>query len=151
MNLDISIDHKNWKSVASLRKLTKTAIKATISDDDVSVSVLFTGDAEILEVNKQWRGKAYATNVLSFPVSPTTPVPDGEPRPLGDIILAYGVIAKEAAEQKKTIANHVAHLIVHGTLHLLGYDHEDDGEASIMEAREIEILTGLGIENPYRS
>jgi probable rRNA maturation factor len=151
MNLDISIDDKNWKSVASLRKLTKTAIKATISDDDVSVSVLFTGDAEILEVNKQWRGKAYATNVLSFPVSPTTPVPDGEPRPLGDIILAYGVIAKEAAEQKKTIANHVAHLIVHGTLHLLGYDHEDDGEASIMEAREIQILTGLGIENPYRS
>jgi probable rRNA maturation factor len=151
MNLDISIDDKNWKSVASLRKLTRAAVKATLTDDDVSVSVLFTRDAEILEVNKQWRDKASATNVLSFPVSPTTPVPDGEPRPLGDIILAYGVIAKEAAEQKKTIANHVAHLIVHGTLHLLGYDHEDDGEASIMEAREIQILTGLGIENPYRS
>jgi probable rRNA maturation factor len=151
MNLDISIDDKNWKSVASLRKLTRAAVKATLTDDDVSVSVLFTGDAEVLEVNKQWRGKASATNVLSFPVSPTTPVPDGEPRPLGDIILAYGVIAREAEEQKKTIANHIAHLIVHGTLHLLGYDHEDDGEASTMEAREIEILTGLGIENPYRS
>jgi probable rRNA maturation factor len=151
MNLDISIDDKDWKSVANLRKLTKAAIKATISDDDVSVSVLFTGDAGILEVNKQWRGKAYATNVLSFPVPANTPVPDGEPRPLGDIVLAYGVIAKEAAEQKKTIANHVAHLIVHGTLHLLGYDHEDDSEAAIMETREIQILTGLGIENPYRS
>ena len=151
MKLEISIDDKDWKSVASLRKLTRAAVKAALTDDDVSVSVLFTGDAEILEVNAQWRGKANATNVLSFPVSATTPVPDGEPRPIGDIVLAYGVIAREAEEQKKTVANHVAHLIVHGTLHLLGYDHEDDGEAAMMEAREIEILTGLGIENPYRS
>jgi probable rRNA maturation factor len=151
MKLEISIDDKDWKSVASLRTLTRSAVKATLTHDDVSVSVLFTGDAEILEVNKQWRGKASATNVLSFPVSTNAPVPDGEPRPLGDIVLAYGVIAREAEEQKKTIANHVAHLIVHGTLHLLGYDHEDDDEASLMETREIEILTGLGIENPYRS
>ena len=151
MKLEISIDDKDWKSVASLRTITRAAVKAALKNDDVSVSVLFTGDAEILEVNAQWRGKANATNVLSFPVSATTPVPDGEPRPIGDIVLAYGVIAREAEEQKKTVANHVAHLIVHGTLHLLGYDHEDDGEAAIMEAREIEILTGLGIENPYRS
>ena len=151
MKLEISIDDKDWKSVASLRKLTRAAVKAALTDDDVSVSVLFTGDLEIMEVNAQWRGKASATNVLSFPVSATTPVPDGELRPIGDIVLAYGVIAREAEEQKKTVANHVAHLIVHGTLHLLGYDHEDDGEAAMMEAREIEILTGLGIENPYRS
>ncbi len=151
MKLEISIDDKDWKSIASLRKLTRTAVNAALTEHDVSVSVLFTGDAKILEVNAKWRGKATATNVLSFPVSANTPVPDGEPRPLGDIVLAYGVIAREAAEQKKTIANHVAHLIVHATLHLLGYDHEDDGEASTMEAREIEILTGLGIENPYRS
>ena len=151
MKLEISIDDKGWKSVASLRTIARAAVKAALKDDDVSVSVLFTGDSEIMEVNAQWRGKANATNVLSFPVSATTPVPDGEPRPIGDIVLAYGVIAREAEEQKKTVANHVAHLIVHGTLHLLGYDHEDDGEAAMMEAREIEILTGLGIENPYRS
>ena len=151
MNLEITIEDKDWKTVPSLRKLARQAIKAALVDDDVSISVLFTSDAEISGINKQWRGKAKPTNVLSFPVSAETPVPKGEPRPLGDIVMAYGTILKEAAEQKKPVANHVSHLIVHGLLHLLGYDHEIDAEAEIMEAREVEILKKLGIEDPYKS
>jgi probable rRNA maturation factor len=151
MNLEITIEDTDWKTVPNLRKLTRQAIKAAIVGDDLSISVLFTSDAEILEINKQWRGKAKPTNVLSFPVSAETPVPEGEPRPLGDIVLAFGTIVKEASEQKKSVASHVSHLIVHGLLHLLGYDHEIDAEAEIMEAREVEVLKKLGIEDPYKS
>lgn len=151
MNLEITIEDKDWKTVPNLRKLTRAAIKAALVDDDISISVLFTSDAEISDINKQWRGKAKPTNVLSFPVSAETPVPKGEPRPLGDIVMAYGAILREATEQKKPVANHVSHLIVHGLLHLLGYDHEIDAEAEIMEAREVEILKKLGIEDPYKS
>ena len=151
MNVDISIDDRDWTTVPDLKKLARRVLKATLADDDVSLSLLFTSDAKILEINRQWRGKAAATNVLSFPVSAETPVPAGEPRPLGDIVLAFGIVSKEAQEQKKPIAHHVTHLIVHGALHLLGYDHEDDGEAEAMEGREIAILAGLGIENPYTS
>jgi probable rRNA maturation factor len=151
MNVDISIDDKDWTAVPNLRKLARSAIAAALPENDVSLSLLFTSDAKILEINRQWRGKATATNVLSFPVSAETPVPAGEPRPLGDIALAFGVISREAEEQKKPVTHHVTHLIVHGALHLLGYDHETDSEAEAMEAREIMILAGLGIENPYTS
>jgi probable rRNA maturation factor len=151
MNLDISIDDKDWNTVPNLRKLTRNAIAATLPDNDISLSLLFTSDARIMEINRQWRGKAAATNVLSFPVSAETPVPAGEPRPLGDIVLAFGTVSREAGEQKKPITHHVTHLIVHGVLHLLGYDHEDDGEAEAMETREIAVLAGLGMESPYTS
>ena len=151
MNLDISIDDREWRVVPNLRKLARTAVLAVLPDDDVAIGLLFTSDARIAEINGQWRGKATATNVLSFPVSAATPVPAGEPRPLGDIVMAYGVIAREALEQKKPFGHHVTHLIVHGVLHLLGYDHEKDDEAGVMEAREIMILAELGMENPYAS
>jgi probable rRNA maturation factor len=151
MNLDISIDDREWRVVPNLRKLARTAVLAVLPDDDVAIGLLFTSDARIAEINGQWRGKASATNVLSFPVPAATPVPAGEPRPLGDIVLAYGVVSREALAQKKTFAHHVTHLIVHGVLHLLGYDHEKDGDAGAMEAREIMILAGLGMENPYAS
>ena len=151
MNLDISIDDSDWNTVPNLRRLARNAIAATVPDKDVSLSLLFTSDTKILEINRQWRGKAAATNVLSFPVSAESPVPEGEPRPLGDIVLAFGTVYREAGEQKKPVAHHVTHLIVHGVLHLLGYDHEDDGEAETMETREIAVLAGLGMENPYTS
>jgi probable rRNA maturation factor len=151
MNLDISIDDKDWNTVPNLRKLARNAIAAALPDKNVSLSLLFTSDAKILEINRQWRSKAMATNVLSFPVSAEMPAPKGEPRPLGDIVLAFGIISQEAGEQKKPIAHHVTHLIVHGVLHLLGYDHDNDGEAEAMEAREIAVLAGLGMENPYTS
>ncbi len=151
MNLDISIDDTDWNAVPNLRKLARNAVAATVPDNDISLSLLFTSDAKILEINRQWRGKATATNVLSFPVASETPAPQGEPRPLGDIVLAFGTVSREAGEQKKPVAHHVTHLIVHGVLHLLGYDHEDDGEADAMETREIAVLAGLGMENPYTS
>lgn len=149
MNLEISIDDRDWRSVPNLRKLARQSVLAALPDQNVSLSLLFTGDAKILEINRQWRGKAVATNVLSFPVAASTPVPAGEPKPLGDIVLAYGVVSREALERKKPIAHHVMHLIVHGVLHLLGYDHEKDAEAEAMEAREIAVLAGLGMGNPY--
>jgi probable rRNA maturation factor len=151
MNLDIAIEDRDWKAVANLRKLARQAISAAVDNADVSISILFTGDAQILEINQQWRGKARPTNVLSFPVAADTPVPQGEPRPIGDIVMAYGTIVNEATAQKKPVANHISHLIVHGTLHLLGYDHETNADAETMEAREIEILARLGIEDPYKS
>jgi probable rRNA maturation factor len=151
MNLDISIDDKDWHAVPDLRRLARTAVSATLPDDDVAIGLLFTSDARIAEMNGQWRGKPKATNVLSFPVSTAMPVPKGEPRPLGDIALAYGVVSREAQEQKKPVSHHITHLIVHGVLHLLGYDHENDDEAGAMEAREIMILAELGMENPYAS
>ena len=151
MNLDISIDDREWRVVPNLRKLARTAVLAVLPDDDVAIGLLFTSDARIAEINGQWRGKPSATNVLSFPVSAATPVPEGEPRPLGDSALAYGVISREALAQKKPVNHHVTHLIVHGVLHLLGYDHENDDEAGAMEARETMILAGLGMENPYAS
>jgi probable rRNA maturation factor len=149
MNVEISIDDRDWRAVPNLRKLARGAIAAALPDQKVSLSLLFTGDAKMLEINRQWRGKATATNVLSFPVSADAPVPKGELQPLGDIVLAYGVVSREALEQQKPVGDHVAHLIVHGVLHLLGYDHEDEAEADAMEAREIAILAELGMGNPY--
>ena len=149
MNLDISIDDREWRAVPNLRKLARMAVSAVLPDEDVAIGLLFTSDARIAEMNGQWRGKPGPTNVLSFPVPAETPLPAGEPRPLGDIVLAYGVISREALAQKKPVAHHVTHLIVHGVLHLLGYDHENDDEAGAMEAREIMILSELGMGNPY--
>jgi probable rRNA maturation factor len=149
MNVEISIDDRDWRAVPNLRKLARGAIAAALPDQKVSLSLLFTGDAKMLEINRQWRGKATATNVLSFPVAADAPVPKGELQPLGDIVLAYGVVSREALEQQKPVGDHVAHLIVHGVLHLLGYDHEDEAEADAMEAREIAILAELGMGNPY--
>jgi probable rRNA maturation factor len=151
MKLDISIDDREWRAVPNLRRLARTAVSAVLQDDDVAIGLLFTSDARIAEINGQWRGQASPTNVLSFPVSAAMPAPEGEPRPLGDIVMAYGVISREAQEQKKPFAHHVTHLIVHGVLHLLGYDHENDDEAGAMEAREVMILAELGMENPYAS
>lgn len=115
------------------------------------VVVTFTADSAIRGLNKTHRGIDKATNVLSFPAyDPDEPRPPGEPVHLGDVVLAYETIMREAVEQSKDFHDHVTHLLVHGVLHLLGYDHEEDGEAEEMEALEISILNGLGIKNPYQ-
>ena len=108
-----------------------------------SLVVLLTDDATLRELNARFLGKDKPTNVLSFPA------PNNPEGSLGDIALAYGVCAREADEQGKTLAQHLSHLTVHGVLHLLGYDHIDDGEAEAMEALERAVLEALGVPDPY--
>lgn len=108
-----------------------------------SISILLTDDDTLADLNGRFLGKPKPTNVLSFPAPPN---PEGH---LGDIALAYGVCAAEAVEQGKTLAQHLSHLTVHGVLHLLGYDHESDGDAEVMEALERTVLEVLGVPDPY--
>jgi probable rRNA maturation factor len=107
------------------------------------VAILLTDDPSVRELNAQFRKVDAATNVLSFPA------PHNPERHLGDIALAYGVCAREAAEQGKPLAHHLMHLTVHGVLHLLGYDHIGDDEAEAMEGLERAVLAGLGVPDPY--
>ncbi len=110
-----------------------------------NIAILLTDDAAVADLNQRFRGKAGPTNVLSFPAPPN---PEGQ---VGDIALAYGVCAREAAEQGKALDQHLSHLVAHGVLHLLGYDHESDGEAEAMEALERSVLETLGVPDPYAS
>ena len=115
----------------------------------VEISILLTDDATVRDLNRTWRGKDSPTNVLSFPASPQ-PVHAGVARPLGDVVLAYDTMLRESAEQSKPLDHHFAHLLVHGTLHLLGQDHETgESEAEAMEALETAALRALGIPDPY--
>jgi probable rRNA maturation factor len=120
----------------------------------VELSVHLTGDGQVRALNNEWRGKDKATNVLSFPLADeaelrSSAAAGGPELMLGDIVLARGVCAAEADAKAIPLAHHAAHLMVHGTLHLLGYDHGDDGEAEDMEAREVRALARLGIPDPY--
>jgi probable rRNA maturation factor len=162
--LEIAIDaDEEWDSSRSWDDLARKAATAAIAQSDypelataeraVEISVTLTGDEEVRALNAQWRGKDKPTNVLSFPMSDkrdlTRANVAGPELLLGDIILARGVCAAEAADKGVTVEQHASHLIVHGTLHLLGYDHHDDGDAEDMEAREVRALASLGISNPY--
>ena len=112
--------------------------------------ITLADDAEQRRLNRTWRGKDAPTNVLAFPAAdPDMPVPSGAPLLLGDVVLAFETVRREAVEQNKPFADHLRHLVVHGVLHLLGYDHENAAEAAIMEGREIAILAELGVPNPY--
>jgi probable rRNA maturation factor len=110
------------------------------------IAIVLTDDAEMRTLNRSWRGKDVATNVLSFPAGDAP----GEPGPLGDVVIAYETAVKEAAGEKLTLADHVSHLVVHGVLHLLGFDHMQDDEAERMEDLERRGLASLGIADPYR-
>jgi probable rRNA maturation factor len=154
MTVSVEVEDQAWQALPGIDELARSAVTAALADaghadPESDIAVLFTSDDEIAAINAEWRGKDKPTNVLSFPTPEGMPMPAGEPRSLGDIVLAHGVITGEAVEQGKTLRDHTTHLIVHGTLHLLGYDHETDGEAEEMEALETRILKGLGISNPY--
>jgi len=147
--IEVVVAAKAWRAAEPRAvALAKAAAKATLAHEangDTALAILLTDDARQQALNAEFRGKDAPTNVLSFPA--TGPAADG----LGDIALAFGVCAREAAEQGKTLAAHLQHLTTHGVLHLLGYDHESDAEAEAMEAKERAILAGLGVADPYRA
>ena len=151
MNVSIDVEDESWNAIPGLEDLARRACEAALPNDAEprEIALLFTNDAEIASLNKQWRNKSRPTNVLSFPAPADRPLPAGEPRPLGDIVLAFETIAREAQEQGKSLEAHTTHLMVHGCLHLLGFDHMTEPEADAMEALEIGILGRLGIDNPY--
>lgn len=154
MTVSIAADDSGWEAIPDLAELARRAADATLTaaysgPRPAALAILFTGDAAIAELNRQWRGKAKPTNVLSFPAPAGLPVPEGEPAPLGDIVLAFATVAREAAEQDKPLPDHATHLIVHGVLHLLGHGHEIEAEAESMETLERLILSQLGIADPY--
>jgi probable rRNA maturation factor len=148
--IEVEIEADAWTlALPDCEAVVQTAADAAltgIAPSDVEtpvVCVLLTDDDTVADLNQRFRGKAGPTNVLSFPAPAN---PEGQ---IGDIALAYGVCAREASEQGKALSQHLMHLTVHGVLHLLGYDHEDDGEAEAMEALERSILETLGVPDPY--
>ena len=127
---------------------TNAALGRRARNREVGVRVV--GRAESRSLNARYRGKDYATNVLSFPAS-AVPANDEHVRPLGDLVICPHVLRVEAREQGKTVRAHWAHMVVHGALHLIGYDHERSADARRMERREVAVLRQLGFTNPYRS
>ena len=153
ISLDIMIEAGDWDRLEDVEALARKAAQAALAvtyeaDGEFEASVMLADDAQIQELNRTWRNKDKPTNVLSFP-APEQPGLGG-PRHLGDIALAYETLVRESEEESKELAHHFAHLIVHGVLHLLGYDHEVEAEADIMEGLEVKALATLGIADPYR-
>ena len=135
-------------AAVSFRKWVAAALAGRIREADLAIRIVGTREGRAL--NRHYRGKDYATNVLSFPAELPEGLPEGVRLPLlGDLVICPSVVAREAAEQSKPLKDHYAHLTVHGVLHLLGWDHEDDKEAEAMEQLEREILAELGIADPY--
>ena len=156
MIVDITRMDARWDGVPGLdevaRRAAAAAAEAGVFDDpNAELSLVFTDDERISALNLAYRQKSSPTNVLSFPTGEEPAEADGRERLLGDVVLAFETINREAAEQGKTLENHLCHLIVHGVLHLLGYDHEDDPSAAEMENLEISALAQIGVPNPYRS
>ena len=124
---------------------------AILSSARSELTVVLADDAEQQRLNREWRGVNRPTNVLAFPAwDPRGPLPEDAPMLLGDVVLACETVAREAVEQHKTVADHLSHLVVHGVLHLLGYDHATEPEAAAMESIEKAVLANLGVVDPYR-
>lgn len=169
MNIEISIENEAWNEldVDSIADecVEETFAKLDLHGDGVEICMLFTDDNEIRALNRTFRGIDSATNVLSFPATPIEDCECGDDCHchddcdcgceehdciLGSIAIAYETMQRESEEQGKTLENHLRHLIVHSTLHLLGYDHIEAAEAKEMENLEVKILKRLGVEDPYQ-
>jgi probable rRNA maturation factor len=152
-SIDVVIESARWRRAPHAASVVRRAIVAATPAQPRSteVSVVLTSDRAIRTLNRRWRGRDKSTNVLSFP----SPAPVGKqplrgaPRHLGDIVLAYETVVREARAEGKPLDHHIAHLALHGFLHLLGYDHESHGQAEAMERRERRILARLGVPDPY--
>jgi len=164
LDIDISVTCPLWTEIlpgaAALSEIAAAAAfrMAPINgsaDPKAEVSIVLADDDFVRALNRDYRGRDESTNVLSFPASEPdderAPPPPGAPRLLGDIVVAYQTTIGEAAGQEKTLGDHLCHLVVHGMLHLLGFDHQMPAPAEAMERLEIEILAGLDIANPYES
>lgn len=161
---DIIIEDIRWSDV-NLRALCDTAFTAVLDDQNLStdwdISVLACDDEKIATLNEEFRGKPVATNVLSWPAfdlapltaggTPHAPQMDGYgENELGDIAISFDTCEREAREQSTSMTDHTIHLLMHGLLHLLGYDHETDADATLMEGMESRLLEKLGIKDPYK-
>lgn len=165
LTVGVSADAGGWADLvpgaaAVCRRMARAAILAGMPDAPMGavpeapweIGIALAGDADIRPLNRRWRGKDTATNVLSFPAhdgSQPRQMPSGEPEFLGDVMLAFEICAREADEAGVSLSDHLSHLIVHGVLHLLGYDHEMQEDAERMERLETEILARAGIPDPY--
>ena len=163
MQVDISITCADWLTdlpdVEAIAARVAERVDAGVRrlPASVEVSLLLCDDDTGRRLNRQWRDRDAATNVLSFPAldardlsaAAAAAAAGGRPLLLGDVVLAHGVVRREATAQGKPLADHASHLLVHGLLHLLGFDHETDDDAAVMEPLEVDILAGLGIADPY--
>lgn len=144
--IEVEIDSDGWaQALPEAAGVAERAAAAALGTIEGDVVVLLADDAAVQDLNARFRDKDRPTNVLSFPAAESA-FPH-----LGDVVLGYAYCAAEAEEQGKTLSDHLSHLVVHGVLHLLGRDHEDDAEAEEMEAEEREILAELGVADPYAS
>lgn len=166
MMLEVALEaDEEWDSSIPWGKLARAAAEAAVAESRYAelldgkriaeISIRLTGDEQVRALNAEWRGRDKPTNVLSFPLAGddelSRAIVVDQELLLGDIVLARGICAAEAADKNVAMVSHAAHLIAHGTLHLLGYDHADDEAAAEMEAREVKALARLGIANPYEA
>jgi probable rRNA maturation factor len=160
--IDLALTSTGWLRICpGAKQLARGAAQATLVDTItaselkpfavVEVGITLAGDAELRRLNRDYRGRDVPTNVLAFPAwERDVHPPVGGPLLLGDVVLAFETVVREAAEQRKPVADHLRHLIVHGVLHLLGYDHRTESDALGMEGLETLILSRLGVPDPYR-
>jgi probable rRNA maturation factor len=156
--IDVVVASSRWNKAPHAARLVRRTIAAAapVRARNAELSVILTSDRATASLNRQWRGQDKPTNVLSFPTpkraskhASRRAVARGAPRHLGDIVIAYETAAAEARAERKPFDHHLAHLAVHGFLHLLGYDHESHAQAEAMERRERRILARLGVPDPY--
>ena len=162
LRIEVLIHSRKWKAEPQASAIARKAIRAAASvasTPRAELAIVLTDDSAIHALNREWRGHNKPTNVLSFPAPRLPPALAGErragghkrPRPaaLGDIVIAFETTAREAAAEGKPLRHHLSHLAIHGFLHLVGHDHENERDAQRMESLEVKILAGLGVPDPY--
>ncbi len=153
--IEVAVGAEAWlAAVTDPEQLCRRVIAAVLAGEagePVEVSVLLADDATVARLNRDYRGKDRPTNVLSFPADAPPCADMDQPRLLGDVVVAFETTMREAESAERPLADHLTHLLVHGTLHLCGFDHEAEDDAERMEAREVEVLATLGVADPYET